>query len=256
MDASSNTKKRKFAAGSVAIRVNLMVVIALFCAVAVVAVTGVSFASGFGAGEQTSTNDAQISQTTFTKSSVSEADVLKQANKRDVTSLYKEISDEEEAARIAAEEAQRAADQACIDRGNANKAAAGNPNDGVDFNIGREEFVKVWGERINNYLAGSPLSGYGETFAEAAFENGIDPRVSPAISNTESTKGAHCFKAFNAWGWMDSSVWGDWTTAINAHIAGWAKGYGYTVTLAGAAAYCPDTYQDWYQRTISQLVLI
>lgn len=250
------TKITKPSAGAFAIRFNLMVVAAVVVSVILIAFAGYSIANGFGTGEAKSTNDVAVAQTTFTVATEGEVDVLKAGNKRDVSALYDEIYQEEEAARIAAEEAQRKHDQECIDNAVARKAAAGNPNDGVDFTIGREEFVKVWGERINNYLAGSPLAGYGETFADAAFEYGVDPRVSPAISNTESTKGQNCFRSHNAWGWMGSTGWSDWTTAIYAHISGWASGYGYTVTLAAAKSYCPPTYQDWYSKTSYQMTLI
>lgn len=245
----------KHSGASVAVRFNMIFVAAAICSVLILAFAGYSIANGFGTGENKSTNDIATADTTFAVSD-GEADVLKAGNKRDVSALYNEIYQEEEAARIAAEEAQRKHDKECIENAVARKAAAGNPADGVDFTIGREEFVKVWGERINNYLAGSPLAGYGETFADAAFEYGVDPRVSPAISNTESTKGANCFRPHNAWGWMGSAGWPDWETAIYAHISGWASGYGYTVTIGAAAAYCPPTYQDWYAKTTYQMTLI
>ena len=104
--------------------------------------------------------------------------------------------------------------------------------------------------------AGSPLSGYGATFAEAAWENGVDPRFSPAISNTESTKGLNCFRSHNAWGWMGNTSWGSWNESINAHVQGLAKGYGYTISLANANKYCPPTYEDWYAKTLAQMQLI
>ena len=125
----------------------------------------------------------------------------------------------------------------------------------IDWSVGREAFVAEWSARIDAYLAGSPLSGYGTTFAEAAWENGIDPRWSPAISNTESGKGSVCFLPHNAWGW-GSSAWGDWDTAIRAHVAGLARGYGYSITLSAAASYCPPTYVSWYNKTLSQMSLI
>lgn len=125
----------------------------------------------------------------------------------------------------------------------------------IDWSVGREAFVAEWSARIDAYLAGSPLSGYGTTFAEAAWENGIDPRWSPAISNTESGKGSVCFLPHNAWGW-GSSAWGDWDTAIRAHVAGLANGYGYSLTPEGAAAYCPPHAADWYNKTLAQMASI
>ena len=99
----------------------------------------------------------------------------------------------------------------------------------IDWETPRSKFIGKWAPRINNYLAGSPLAGTGEIFAEAAWDNGVDPRWSPAISNTESSKGQFCFKPHNAWGWGSNS-WGSWEEAIRAHVAGLARGYGHTIT--------------------------
>lgn len=125
----------------------------------------------------------------------------------------------------------------------------------VDWSVGREAFIAEWTARIDAYLAGSPLEGYGSVFAEAAWDNGVDPRWSPAISNTESSKGAVCFKPYNAWGWGNTS-WGDWDTAIRAHVAGLASAYGYGITEAAAQTYCPPTWQSWYSNTLNQMALI
>ena len=125
----------------------------------------------------------------------------------------------------------------------------------VDWTVGREQFLEEWTARIDAYLAGSPLAGYGSVFAEAAWDNGVDPRWSPAISNTESGKGSVCFRPCNAWGWGGSG-WSDWDTAIRAHVAGLASGYGYSITMAAASAYCPPTATDWYNVTIREMALI
>ncbi len=116
----------------------------------------------------------------------------------------------------------------------------------------RTNFVNEWAPRLDKYLAGSPLAGYGKTFADAAYEAGIDPRFSAAIACTESSKGAHCFKSHNAWGWGRSS-WESWEDAIYAHAKGLAKGYGYTVSEAGAKKYCPPTWRDWYNTVSSEI---
>ena len=86
-------------------------------------------------------------------------------------------------------------------------------NDGADWTSDRDAFVAQWAGRINAYLAGSPMAGTGETFAEAAWDYGVDPRWSPAISNTESSKGLYCFNSCNAWGWGSAS-WDNWDDAI------------------------------------------
>ena len=43
----------------------------------------------------------------------------------------------------------------------------------------RDYFVQVWSGRIDNYLAGSPLSGYGYAFAEAAWDYAGSPISAP-----------------------------------------------------------------------------
>lgn len=116
----------------------------------------------------------------------------------------------------------------------------------------RRAFVSEWAPRIDAYLAGSPLAGHGETFAEAAYEYGVDPRWSPAISCIESSKGAACFRSHNAWGWGNAS-WGSWEEAIWAHVAGLAAGYGSTNSISAAAKYCPPNYQSWYANVESEM---
>lgn len=125
----------------------------------------------------------------------------------------------------------------------------------VDWSVGKEAFLAEWTARIDDYLAGSPLAGYGAVFAEAAWDNGVDPRWSPAISNTESGKGSVCFLPCNAWGWGSSS-WDDWESAIRSHVAGLAAGYGYSITPEAAQAYCPPTWDEWYAKTIDQMSFI
>lgn len=124
--------------------------------------------------------------------------------------------------------------------------------DTADWSSDEDAFVSQWAARINNYLAGSPLSGYGETFARAAWTYGVDPRWSPAISCVESTKGAYCFASHNAWGWGSVS-WDSWEEAINAHVAGLARGYGYTLTYAAAQKYCPPNADHWYNSCLAQM---
>ena len=199
--------------------------------------------------------------------STRESTVLTSIASRDISQGIEAIEAEEEAARIAAEEAARAEEEARIAaaeqakaeqeaaaaRDAASDAVASLPE--VDFSVGKEAFVSEWTSRINAYLAGSPLAGQGATFAEAAWSNGVDPRWSPAISNTESSKGAHCFLPYNAWGGGDKS-WASWEEAINAHVAGLANGYGYSITYANAAKYCPPNTDHWFKATIGQMKMI
>lgn len=174
-----------------------------------------------------------------------EDSVLTTAASRDISQGIADITAEEKAKK----EAEEAARQAKAQQSAAQQALQG--LSAVDWSD-KDAFIAEWTERINNYLAGSPLAGYGETFATAAWENQVDPRWSPAISNTESSKGANCFLPHNAWGWGQSS-WGSWEQAINAHVAGLAQGYGYTISYDKAKRYCPPNYDNWYHDTLSQM---
>lgn len=137
-------------------------------------------------------------------------------------------------------------------------------DDGANWYADRDEFIAEWTPRIDAYLAGSALAGQGKNFAASAWKYCVDPRWSPAIANTESSKGAYCIRAYNAWGWgaADSdpyglaSEWGSWEEAIDAHVAGLAQGYGYTISLSGARAYCPITWQSWYNKTLGEMAQI
>lgn len=133
--------------------------------------------------------------------------------------------------------------------------------DGADWHADRDAFIDEWAERIDVYLEGSALEGQGRNFASAAWKYGIDPRWSPAISNTESSKGAVCIRPHNAWGWgaADSDPyglaleWGSWEEAIDAHVKGLAKGYGYTVSMSKARTYCPPNWQRWYNNVLHDM---
>ena len=125
-------------------------------------------------------------------------------------------------------------------------------NAAVKWDMDQEAFVAEWAPRIDAYLAGSPLEGMGNAFATAAWKYGVDPRWSPAISNTESSKGLHCFLPHNAWGWGSNS-WNSWEEAIDAHVAGLARGYGYTISVANAKKYCPPNWFNWYNNTLSEM---
>lgn len=192
---------------------------------------------------------------------------------------------EEEARRRAAEEAERQRAAAAVAEGAASGETAPNPDPGasenpadanipaepagdgsdgdyeepeppaVDWMSDRDIFINDWGARIDAYLGGSPLGGYGRTFAAAAWDYGVDPRFSPAIAYAESSLGAYCFRPHNAWGWGNAS-WGSWEEAIYAHVAGLARGYGYTLTYDGALKYCPPNADYWYNTVAGQMAMI
>ena len=193
-------------------------------------------------------------------SDASVGSVLSQPASRDITQGVQAVEAEKEAERIAAEQAAlaeeqariQAAEQALAKARTTDASSAMSQLTEVDWSCGKDAFISEWTNRINNYLAGSPLAGQGETFATAAWENGVDPRWSPAISNTESTKGTNCFLPHNAWGW-GSTGWSSWEEAINAHVTGLAKGYGYTISYSNAQKYCPPNYDNWFHDTLREM---
>ncbi len=201
-----------------------------------------------GAQAPVSSSTASASSQTLTPTNENMA-LLSTSAYRDVAGAVAEVQAEEEAARIAAEEAARKEEEATI--ANAQRAQDASYASGgvgvydVDFSVGKEAFLSEWTKRIDRYLAGSPLAGY-------AWQNGVDPRWSPAIANTESTKGRNCFAWHNAWGWTGGS-WSNWTSAINAHVAGLSDMYGYTISYANAKRYCPPNYSNWYFNTLSEM---
>jgi len=145
-----------------------------------------------------------------------------------------------------------ASGNAIVDPADAAVAAVG---DEANWSEDEATFVSSWAARIDAYLEGSPLAGQGRTFAQAAWNYGVDPRWSPAISYTESSLGAACFLPHNAWGWGSSS-WDSWEEAIDAHVRGLARGYGYTISPEAAQKYCPPTWDSWYNKTLAQMNMI
>ncbi|MEE8715611.1 MAG: hypothetical protein SOI26_07050 [Coriobacteriales bacterium] len=134
----------------------------------------------------------------------------------------------------------------------AETSTASGASDATDLTSDRDTFIAQWASRIDAYLAGSPLSGMGSTFAAAAWDYGIDPRISPAIAYVESSLGAYCFRPYNAWGWGSSS-WGSWSEAIYAHVAGMSRAYGSTLDYDDALSYCPSDASGWYSSVTAQM---
>ena len=175
-----------------------------------------------------------------------------EAQKAEIGERMAEVSERLEAAVKARDEAQRKADLV---------ANAHLKPDGADWKAGKKAFVKEWTRRIDHFLAGTPMAGQGEAFANAAWKNHIDPRFSPAISTVESGNGRACIRPYNAWGWGAAepnpyalaAEWGSWEEAINAHVSGLAAGYGYTVSTKGAQAYCPPNWEEWYATVVSEM---
>lgn len=194
-----------------------------------------------------------------------DAKIIKQESYRSLDAGFQMIDEaEERERRRIAEEIAQAQNRVATQKAKQGvvNASASTTNDAdeyglpaVDWSMSKDKFIQEWTRRIDAYLEGSNLAGYGSVFAETAWEKGVDPRWSPAISNTESSKGGVCFLPCNAWGWGSRS-WSNWTAAIRDHISGLAEGYGYSITKEAAYAYCPPTYLHWYDVTIRQMALI
>lgn len=126
----------------------------------------------------------------------------------------------------------------------------------VDWSADKTSFVDTWGTRIDRYLSGSPLYGYGKVFAANAYDCNIDPRISPAISNVESSKGAVCFRPHNAWGLMGKSF-STWEEAIAYHCRYMAGPlYHGTINASTARTYCPPTWQSWLSKVQGEMAKI
>ena len=209
--------------------------------------TVVSNGSSSSASSATATTDA-FSAALTRRSALNERTPL------NASADLQTLSDRIEQQRREEEEARRVAEQQHIQEIQEKQRAYGGESAvaQVDFSVGEEAFVEEWTQRIDAYLAGSNLAGHGCDFAQAAWDYGVDPRWSPAISNTESGKGAHCFLPHNAWGW-GASIWFNWTDAIYDHVKGLADGYGYSITYAAAAKYCPPNTANWYNNTLGEM---
>lgn len=85
----------------------------------------------------------------------------------------------------------------------------------LTLNRGAQRTINEWGisrdesiARINAYLEGSRLAGFGDIFYDRAIENGNDPRFSPAIACVESGKGSKdlALRSNNCWGMTKGCV--------------------------------------------------
>lgn len=229
-------------------------------------------------------NDLNITTIANTKSMRDELETTKAQLESDKASVETEkdnASKALDAAQSAREEAQRKAEEAAAADLAAQQAAAAaaaqsaNVNEGstysapeaegetpeasesvdnstVDWSVDKTAFVAEWGPRIDDYLDGSPLSGYGDLFASSAYDSGVDPRWSPAISCVESGKGSVCFRSHNAWGWGSKSF-DSWEESIPEHVAYLGRKYGGYLTLEAAAIYCPPSYESWYNSCARQM---
>lgn len=123
-------------------------------------------------------------------------------------------------------------------------------------------FVQKWAPRIDAYLAGRPLAGQGAVFAEAAWQNCIDPRWSAATSVIESGGGAACFAPYNAYGWLGRGGFGSWEEGVREHAAYLRSTYGSSFTPTAAAIYllgdpgATAEANDYYLQVVAEIARI
>jgi hypothetical protein len=122
------------------------------------------------------------------------------------------------------------------------------------------EWVTAWGNAIDAYLDSRgdvPLRGYGQKFAQAAWDYDCDPRISVCISETESGNGAVCFMPYNAWGWLGHSF-ESFDDGIRQHAKYLTGFYGMPFTKERYATYCggvnTDYLWDWIWRAADTIV--
>lgn len=170
-------------------------------------------------------------------------------------------AEEEAQAKAAKEEEQKAttakAKKAAKKKAAAVKTTAKQSNAStVGWSQSKTAFVNKWAARINSYLSGSPTAGTGKYYAEAAWDNGVDPRWAPAISCIESGKGAHCFRSHNAWGYGGINF-SSWQEGINTVVAKLGSStYGGYLTREAAATYCASDPSGWYSNVAAQMANI
>ena len=109
----------------------------------------------------------------------------------------------------------------------------------------QEEERVAMAHRINGYLQnrGSPMLGLGMVFVREAEEYGIDPRLSVAISEAESTCGMACFSPHNAWGMLAyRGGFSSWEEGIHQNIEWLHRYFGSPQTAYDCPGYCVPDY--------------
>ena len=137
-------------------------------------------------------------------------------------------------------------------------ATPGNISSGdVNWSVDKSAFVAEWAPRIDAYLAGSPTAGLGTAYASAAWDYSVDPRWAPAISAIESSKGANCFRPYNAWGFFNKPPnFTSWEDGINRVERSLGRTYGGYLTYDAAEMYCPSDPGGWYNNVSSEMAKI
>ena len=196
------------------------------------------------AARQKAAEEAAAKQAAQTQAASSSAEERKQQAEEKLANAS--TDEEREAAREEIKQAKKDVSQA-------EESASSSSATNVDWSSDKSAFVNEWAERINDYLSGSPTAGTGKYYASAAWDYGVDPRWAPAISCIESSKGAACFRSYNAWGFgaRNFSSWQDGITTVVRCLGG--SLYGGHLTQEAAQKYCPPTWQNWYNDVSSEM---
>ncbi|HEB13287.1 MAG TPA: hypothetical protein ENI11_06385 [Actinobacteria bacterium] len=115
-----------------------------------------------------------------------------------------------------------------------------------------------WINRIDRYLAATPLSGQGRTFYLSAVDAGIEPRLMPAIAMIESGAGRANANSNNFFGRRAvRGGWASWTTkeaAINNQGQYIAKMWGHATNPYQMRGYA--TSPVWKGKVATQMAKI
>jgi competence protein ComGC len=104
---------------------------------------------------------------------------------------------------------------------------------------------------INNYLAGSPMSGLGEIIVENAERTGVIPYICPVQAYAESSLGACLCGSYNPFG-MIGCGFGSWQEAIASYFNNVLVHWGAVQDAHQLTGYCVPDYP--YLDNISNVV--
>ena len=122
----------------------------------------------------------------------------------------------------------------------------------MSWDTDQASFIAEWAPRIDAYLAGIAARRPGNDVCQRRVEVWRRPALSSPSPTRKAPKAGSLLPPDNAWV-SGSSSWGSWEEAIDAHVAGLARGYGYTISVAGAKKYCPPNWFNWYNNTLSEM---
>ena len=111
-------------------------------------------------------------------------------------------------------------------------------------------------KRIDSYLEGSPLAGYGMWMVKEGDRTGVEPRLCAAVATAESGLANYvpAARAYNAWGMLASGEgsgliqYGSWREGITAWFDNVNRHWGRDITSAWQLRnpdYCATNTEQW-----------